>query len=227
MPAIAQYSHAIGDLVNLFQPMRNVNYTDASRLQLRDRLKESRRLVFGERGRGFIHYDEFGAERECSRNFNQLLLGYAQLTDRALWIQRMAKSFEQAFRLLVNLAPAHPSRKSAAHRMPAEKHILSDAQLRNEHEFLMDDVDAEIVSLVWGFDLDRLSLPEHLAPIGLIQPRDDLHERRLTGAVFADQGVNLAGPHLEADVVKHDDTAKRLGYVLHAKERFIFSRRQL
>jgi hypothetical protein len=39
MPPIAQDSYAIRDLVNFFQPMRNVNYADASRLQLRDRLK--------------------------------------------------------------------------------------------------------------------------------------------------------------------------------------------
>src|SRR6266404_2741390 len=111
--------------------------------------------------------------------------------------------------------------------MPAEKHVFADAQLRNEHEFLMNDVDAELVSLVWGFDLDRLALPEDLPPVRFIQPGDDLHERGLSGAIFADQSMNLAWPHLEADIVEHPYTAKRLGDVLHAKERIRASRRQM
>ncbi len=86
VPAIAQDSHAIGDLVNLFQPMRNVDYADAALLELQDRLKESLRFMFGERRGWLIHDDELGAERERPRDFNQLLLGYAQLTNRALWI---------------------------------------------------------------------------------------------------------------------------------------------
>src|SRR6266851_8680422 len=111
--------------------------------------------------------------------------------------------------------------------MAAEKHVFADAQLRNEHEFLMNDVDAEIVSLVWGFNLDWLTLPEHLPPVRFIKPGNDLHERRLSGAVFADQSMNLAGTYVEGDVVKHNNTTERLRYVLHAQERFRALHRQL
>src|SRR5260370_26363438 len=111
--------------------------------------------------------------------------------------------------------------------MAAEKHVFADAQLRNEHEFLMNDVDAEIVSLVWGLNLDWPALPEHLPPVRFIKPGNDLHERRLSGAIFADQRMNLAGTHVEGDVVKHGDAAERLRYVLHSKAQVAISRQHL
>src|SRR5258706_7994250 len=111
--------------------------------------------------------------------------------------------------------------------MPPEKDVFADAQLWNEHEFLMNDVDAEIVRLVRGFDLDWLALPEDLPPVCFIQPGDDLHERGLSGAVFADQSMNLSGPNVEGDVIKHDNTTKRLRYVLHAEEQARISRQYL
>ena len=52
---------------------------------------------------------------------------------------------------------------------------------------------------------DRLAFPEHLA---LRLPRhavDDLHQRRLAGAVFAEHRVDLAGHHREVDAVVGDD----------------------
>ncbi len=111
--------------------------------------------------------------------------------------------------------------------MPAEKNVFPDAQLRNEHEFLMNDVDAEIVSLVWGFDLDWPALPKHLPAVRLISPGDNLHERGLAGAVFADQCVHFARTHLEGHVVEYGDAAERLCDVLHPEERFSVLRRQL
>jgi len=110
--------------------------------------------------------------------------------------------------------------------MSPEKDVFADAQLRNEHEFLVNDVDAEIVSLVRGLDLDWLALPGQLPAIRLISPRDYLHERRLTGAVFANQCVYFARTHLEGYVVEHGDAAEGLCDVLHPEERFMIPSRQ-
>ncbi len=111
--------------------------------------------------------------------------------------------------------------------MPAEKNVFAYAQLRNEHEFLMNDIDAEIVSLVRGLDLDGPALPKHLPAVRLISPGDNVHERGLTGAVFADQCVHFARTYLEGHVVEYGDAAEGLGDVLHPEERFRLLRRQL
>ena len=52
---------------------------------------------------------------------------------------------------------------------------------------------------------DRLALPEHL-PFRLpCHAVDDLHQRRLAGAVFAEHRVDLARHHREIDAVVGDD----------------------
>src|SRR6185369_15869603 len=110
MTAVAKDSNPIGDLMNLFQPVRNVYYAEAASFQLRNGSKEPGRFVFRERRRRLIHDYELGAERERPRDLDQLLLGYAQLGHRARRIEGMAQSFEQAFRLVINVTPAYPPR---------------------------------------------------------------------------------------------------------------------
>src|SRR4030095_11498337 len=102
--------------------------------------------------------------------------------------------------------------------MAAEKNVFAYAQLRNEHEFLMNNIDAQIVSLVRGLDFDWLALPKHCSAVSPISPADNLHKRRLAGAVFTDQCVNFSRTHLAGYVVEYGDAAEGLCDVLHPEE---------
>ena len=51
---------------------------------------------------------------------------------------------------------------------------------------------------------ERSSTPprgSNLAGLGADEAAEDVHERRLAGAVLAEKGVHLAGPELEVDAV--------------------------
>jgi hypothetical protein len=50
-------------------------------------------------------------------------------------------------------------------------------------------------------DLHRLAVPADLALVGPDRAVDDLHQRRLAGAVLAEDGVDLAGRDLQAHPV--------------------------
>ena len=56
---------------------------------------------------------------------------------------------------------------------------------------------------------ERLALPAHLAAIGLDESGEDLQQRRLAGAVLADQRVRLALGDVEADAAERVDGAER------------------
>src|SRR3990172_1329283 len=127
----------------------------------------------------------------------------------------MTQSLEQAARLFVNIAPFHPSQSPASHQMSSQKNVFADTQLGNEHEFLVDDVDAELMSLVRGLDLNWPALPKHSPAVCLITTRNNLHECGLAGAVLADQRVNLARTHIERHIVEYGNTAEGLCDVLH------------
>ena len=49
-----------------------------------------------------------------------------------------------------------------------------------------------------------------LARVGLVEPVEDVHQRRLAGAVLAEQRVHLAARELEVDVVVRDDAGEHL-----------------
>ena len=54
-----------------------------------------------------------------------------------------------------------------------------------------------------------------LALVRVVEPVEDVHQRRLAGAVLAEQGVDLALPQVEVDVVVRDDAREALRDVAH------------
>ena len=54
-----------------------------------------------------------------------------------------------------------------------------------------------------------------LALVRVVEPVEDVHQRRLAGAVLAEQGVDLALAEVEVDVVVRDDPGKALRDVAH------------
>jgi hypothetical protein len=50
----------------------------------------------------------------------------------------------------------------------------------------------------------------HAAGVGRLDPGQDLHQRRLAGAVLADQRVHLAGLEVEVDARQRGDLAEAL-----------------
>ena len=69
-------------------------------------------------------------------------------------------------------------------------------------------------------DLDRLAVDQDLAAgVGLVGARQDLHQRRLAGAVLAHQRLDLAAPGLELDVVERLHAREGLGDPAHLQRR--------
>jgi hypothetical protein len=59
-------------------------------------------------------------------------------------------------------------------------------------------------------DTDWLTVQQNLAGVGLIQPVQNLHQRALARAVFAQQRVDFARAHVEINPVASQHTGKRL-----------------
>src|SRR5512138_2273872 len=66
-------------------------------------------------------------------------------------------------------------------------------------------------------DVDAL---EHDAPAVRRELAGELrHQRRLAGAIGADQGMHLALPHLQVDAITRHDAAEALAQALHVEQR--------
>jgi hypothetical protein len=71
--------------------------------------------------------------------------------------------------------------------------------------------DAGIERVARRVELNRLAGEEDLARVRTVEAREDVRERRLTGAVLPEQRMNLACGGLEVDAVVRDDAREPFG----------------
>ena len=111
-----------------------------------------------------------------------------------------------ASRLRIALAPL----ASSGAALGAEHHVFEHAQRRHQHEVLMHHADAVADRLARRADADRLAVDPDLAGVGLVEAVEDRHQRRLAGAVLADDAVDDAALDDEIDVIVGVNRAEAL-----------------
>ena len=104
---------------------------------------------------------------------------------------------------VVQRAPVDDARP--ARRRRAEEDVLRHRQVRDEVELLVDDADAERERVARAVDRRRLAVEPDLAGVLAIRAAENLHQRRLAGAVLAEQHVHVAGVERQIDAVERDD----------------------
>ena len=93
----------------------------------------------------------------------------------------------------------------------AHENVLGDGQLREQQQLLEDRGDAAALGVMRVREANDIAVQADGALVGLVEAGDDLDQRRLAGAVLAEQGMHLAGADIEADPVQRAHAGKRLG----------------
>ncbi len=238
---ITEHGDAAADAEHLVEPVRDVDDRHAPRRQTLDQRKQLRhfparqrrgRLVHHENARvagrvhrrlgggGLVHRSLGGGGRERFGNLDHLALRQPEARHERPWIGRRFLEPEipqQRRRARVERSPVddagHPRR-----RRP-EKNIFGDRELRNEVQLLIDDADAERERVARAADLHRLAMDDDLARVLAIRAAEDLHQRRLPGAVLAEEHVHVAGLERQVDAVERDDARERLADPPHLEDR--------
>jgi hypothetical protein len=99
--------------------------------------------------------------------------------------------------------------------LAAEVDVLGDVAVRQQVELLVDDADAGALGIERVRERDAASEQRDLALVGVVRAAEDLHQRRLAGAVLADQRVHLADAAVEVDAVDRGDGAEALHDAAH------------
>src|SRR5207249_1871399 len=105
-----------------------------------------------------------------------------------------------------------------ARRLGAERDVVRDRQVRQQAELLVDDADPELVRTPRRRDVDLLALDLDPAGRGLVIAREDLEQRRLPGAVLADEAVDRRAIDDEVDAVERERPREALRHAGDAKE---------
>ena len=130
------------------------------------------------------------AERQDLRDLDELALRERERADQAVGPDAADADALERFerraphRLLVDDEPAG--------RLRAEREVVGDREVGQEAQLLVDDADAQLVRMGRAADLDRLASELDRAGGRRLVAREDLQERRLAGAVLAEEPVDRA-----------------------------------
>ena len=118
-----------------------------------------------------------------------------------------------------------PVDHAGTRRLVAEIDVLRNREIGHHAQLLMHHADAGREGVARRAEMDLVAVERHAAAILRVYARDDLHQRRLAGAVLADQAVDLAGAQHEIDVAQGRDAAEGLRDAIHGEPRRAVARR--
>ncbi len=212
----AQNRHAIGQLEDLVQAVRDVDHAGAGAAHLAHELEEALDFVVREH-RGRLVEDEEAAppvpSLQRSGDGDHGALDGCRLAQGAVDVELHAEAREHASRLHRLLPPMHAS----ASRTPvaaSQRQVLHRAQLEHEAEVLVHEPES-LVDLAAVAEVHGLAV-EHGARsgVGVVVAGENLDQRRLARPVRADQRVDLIGAHVERHIDQGPCAGKRLREVL-------------
>ena len=214
--AVAQHRGAVADRHHFVEPVGDVDDADAVSFKGPHEVEQAGDLGRRERRRRLVHDDEAGVDRQRPGDLDHLLVGDREIAHQPARVHLQAEPVERALGLAHRRRPVD---EAAAPRFAADHHVLGDAERRDEVEFLVDGDDALRLRLVRRRKRHRRAVEDDFAGVGALRARQDLQQGRFAGAVFAEQRMDLARPHLERDLVERDDAGEALGDPSHAEER--------
>ena len=103
--------------------------------------------------------------------------------------------------------------------MRADEQVLEHGHVLEEHDVLEGARDSESHDPVRRRSSQVLAVEEDAAAVRAIEPRDQIEERRLSGAVRPDQPDDLSLLQRKRDVGEGDDAAEPPRDVLDRKKR--------
>ncbi len=177
-------------------------YTTATPLEVRRAIvaNSCATSAFAERGRWLVHDEDARGIGERPRDLDHLLLCETQRPHRRVRIDGDAQRLEDSRGATPHRRPVDDP--GPARRRLAEENVLRNREVRHEAQLLIDGADPEPSRGGWIGNVDSLPVEQNLAGVPPHGAAEDLHQRRLARAIFAEQDVHLTGTHLERGVAQ-------------------------
>ena len=209
LAASTQHSHAVAEARHFAELVRD--HDDRDLLAMRHVAQEAKHFVrFARRQhRGRLVEDEEAlVEIQELQDFKFLLFARRHGGDRH--IERHAK--RHAVEKLVEPAHLFLPVDDGGCIGAADDEIFRAGQRRHQREMLIHHADAVRAGVTWIADRHFLAVEQDLAAIRRVEAHDAFDERRLAGAVFAEEGVHSPGFDLDGDVFECDQRSEDLGH---------------
>ena len=166
VPAVPEHGHPVADAVNLLHTVRDIEDSHVALEQLVHHAEELLNLIGGQGGGGFVHDDDLGVVRYRLGNFHDLPLTYAQVQHQSVRIDIDLQILQNSFALLIPLPVVdHPP---ALEGLVAQEDVGGNGLVQQQVEFLVDNVDAQLLGLLGVLQMNLLPLVVNASAVRLV-----------------------------------------------------------
>ena len=211
--------HAVGDLHNLVELVRDKDQCISLILQVDQLPEELGCFLCGKDGGGLVQDQDLGAADQSLQDFHLLLHAHGDVHDLGVGVHLQVELPGVFLRDLHGLLLIDEKAGLLGHH--AQDHVFRHGEAGDQHEVLVHHADALGDGRRGGGEIDLLSVDPDLARGGLLQAEQHLHQRGLSRAVLAHQRVDLALADVEIHIlVGGDAVGIHLGDPLHLNDIF-------
>ena len=195
-----QDGDAVRDRADLVELVRDEDDGAALGRHAPEHLEEGLRLLRREHGGGLVEDEQLGLAGEGLDDLDALLLADRELPDPGAGVHVKPVALAQLGDPRFRSGPSDAA-------VLAEHHVLGDGERLDQAEVLVHHADARLDRVARRVELHRQAVQCQRALVGSVEAGQAVGERRLAGAVLAEEGVDLPGCHVEVDGLVGDDAA--------------------
>jgi hypothetical protein len=220
--APAQDGDATREGKDFVQFVRNKDDAATFGGKLANRGEEFGRLGRGQDGGGLIEDKNAGLAAQGFQDFDALLCPDGKTACRGVPGDTPAETVSDGPGFLKG-SGERVGERTAHFAGRAKEQVLRDSERRDKQEVLMHHPDTLPLGIGGGGEAYRPAVPQNLSAGGAEQAGQDVHQRGLTRAVLAEQGVDLAASHVEVYTLQCGKSAEPLGHPPRGKKRCLAS----
>ena len=221
--AAIENDQAVGDLVDVGEIVFDVDARAPRRLDAPDEVDDLAHLGHAERGGRFVEDDQIGVEMHGAADRNALALAARQIADGRIHRDAVAAKADDVHQDLVGqlLLALDVDEAETVGDLPADEEVSPQRLLLGERLVLIDRLDRQVMrhaDRVVG-EIDRLVADENAAGGWRRHAGHHLDERRLAGAVIADQADDFIPSDRQVDISQRMNRAKIFVHVFETNDR--------
>ena len=215
---VAHDGHAVDDVLQLLQPVGDVNDAAPVFLELVNDPEQVIDFARSERRCRLIHNQHPRVRGKRLGDFHHLLLGHRQIpydltrVDVDLEFIEHAGGFFFHFRI---------GKHKTVPLFPAQKHVFGHRQMAAHVQLLMDDRHADLLRLLGRQVAIRLAKDLHCARVAGVYAAEYFHQRGFARTIFPKQCHDFPCAQLKLHIVKRLHAGKALCNALHGNDDLI------
>jgi len=191
---VDQKRDAVRNDKHFVEPVRDIDDADLFFLQLFDDFKKRIHFVERERRRRFVEKHNARGSHETAENFDELLFRNGKRARSAVEIEfpaELRNDFGEAFVQFAFIAG------------DSHDDVFFERHIRKKHRLLRDEVNTRSERSRRISEVQRFSVNEYFARIGLFNAHNRLYERAFSRTVSPDKRKHVAGIHVQVDAFEH------------------------